>query len=223
MPALFIFIVVVAAIVLVWSFIQNQKRREALMAFAGRRGLNFDADDPFDIPEQYGAFALMQHGHGRRASNVLWGNIAGRGVLLFQYRYTTGSGKNQTTHHRVACLWGLPVPLTDMAIRPEGVFDRVTEWFGHNDIDFESSEFSRRYYVKGDDRREVYAVMAPRMMAFMLERGMEYLEILGDDAMVYARKSDLTPERCRWLLDFAEGFDANLPDHVVRQKKERVP
>lgn len=223
MPPVFLLLIgVLILVVIVYSYLRARKVRDALRQYAWGRGLDFSPRDPFDIPKRYATFSLTRRGHSRRASNVVWGEVAGREVALFQYRYTTGSGKNQTTHHYVGCLWSLQVPLVDMAVRPESVFDRVAEWFGKNDIDFESEEFSRRFHVSGDDRREVYAVIDPRMMEYMLGSGLKHLEIHGDVAMTFEGGTYLTPERCERLLALADGFDANVPEHVVREKKERM-
>lgn len=43
--------------------------------------------------------ALFQKGHSRVGYNGISGITEGNGFLLFEYRYTTGSGKNQTTHY----------------------------------------------------------------------------------------------------------------------------
>ena len=221
MPCVVVIFVAAVVVIIVVSIIQGQKHRDALAAFAAERGLSFSADDPFDIEDRFEGFSLISSGHSRGASNVLWGDAGGRRVMLFEYRYKTGSGKNESTHWHVCCIWTLPVPLADMAIRPEGLFDRMAEWFGHNDIDFESSEFSSRYHVKGSDRREVYAVITPRMMEFMLSSDFKYLEVLGEAALVYSDESSLTPQLCEWLLALADGFDRNIPEHVIRDKQRQ--
>jgi len=218
MPALFALFFVLVVAVIVYSWLQAEKRRRILAAYAVEHGLEFSGSDPFDLEDQLEQFKLMQSGHSRGACNVLWGDHAGSKVILFEYSHKTGSGKHQTTHSFVCCQWQLPVSLVPMAIRPEGLFDRMAEWFGHNDIDFESSEFSRRYHVTGDDPREVYAVIDQRMMGFLMESGLDCLEITGNQALTYRDESDLSPERCDWFLALSEGFNSRLPPHLVREK-----
>jgi hypothetical protein len=218
MPIVVILFFVFIIGIIIYSKIQADKRRAALAAYAAQRGLNFSSEDPFDIPGRLEDFSLMQSGSSRCASNVFWGTVGGSEIMLFEYQYVTGSGKHRTTHHYVCCQWRLPVPLASLAVRPENVLDHVAEWFGHNDIDFESSEFSRRYHVKGDDKREVYAVFHPRMMEFLMQSDLEYLEVIGDRALTYSDDSSLTPECCEWFLALARGFNENLPEHVIREK-----
>ena len=58
------------------------------------------------------------------------------------------SGKNRQTHVFSAVILDSDVVLQPLFIRPEGFFDKISEFFGADDIDFESAEFSRRFYVK---------------------------------------------------------------------------
>lgn len=214
---IFLGIVVVVGVLLI-SHLFEQKRRRILADFAARHGLRFVPGRVRDHAIESMGFALMGRGHTRRVRNMVTGHLHGREVTLCEYRYTTGSGKNQSTHTFTCGAWQLPVPLGHTAIRPEGLFDRVAEWFGQNDIDFESSEFSRRYHVNGDDRREVYAVLHPRMMEFIMASDVRHLEIIGRTAMVHRDEGSLTPGLCDWFLDLGKGFDALLPEHLVRAK-----
>lgn len=222
-PIVIVLVLAVIILMSIFGMIEARKRREALAAFAAQHGLHFVSDDLLlrETPFEDVGFALMDQGHDRTASSLLYGQVDGHRVHLFEYRYKTGSGKDESTYHYTCCVWGLPVPLADMAIRPEGLMDRVAEWFGDNDIDFESAEFSRRYHVNGDDRREVYAVVTPQMMEFIMGSDLEYLEIIGDTALVHKSDGTLTPELCRWFLDVARGFDRHLPEHLIRQKRGR--
>ena len=73
----------------------------------------------------------------------------------FNYKVTrsTGKGSNTTTYRLSYLILHLPFALTpDLLIRREGVFDKIAGAIGFDDIDFESAEFSRRFYVKSSDR-----------------------------------------------------------------------
>ena len=56
----------------------------------------------------------------------------------------------------------------DLLIRPEGFFDKVAGAFGFDDIDFESEEFSRAFFVKSSDKRFAYDVLHPRMLELLM-------------------------------------------------------
>jgi hypothetical protein len=91
-------IVLVVGLVAAIAFYFDKKRREMWESVARRYGFTYERRDPYDIPSRYQSFALFQRGHSRKASNCLEGRYQDTHVLLFDYRYTTGGGKNQTTH-----------------------------------------------------------------------------------------------------------------------------
>jgi len=203
---------------LVVAYISNKKKQEALAAWAAQQGFQFSARDPFDIPKRFDEFGLMQQGHSHAASDVLWKSSDGGELLIFEYSYKTGSGKDESTHTCCACSWQLPVALGSLVIRPEGFFDHVAAWFGHDRIEFESTEFNKRYHVAGADKREVYDVITPQMMEFMMQRNLENLEVRGPTALCHVEES-LDVERGQWLLDVSDGFTQLIPENVVGSKE----
>src|SRR5919204_6182510 len=94
-------LVVVAVIGIIWY--GEYLRRQMWQRVAANYGMHYSAYDPFDLPEKF-AFALFQEGHSRRASNCLDGTYQNLPVILFDYRYKTGSGKSETTHNISALL-----------------------------------------------------------------------------------------------------------------------
>ncbi len=96
-------------------------------------------------------FALFNSGRGRTVSNVLRRQAAGLHVLLYDYSYTTGSGKHSHTHHQtVAMFWSQELNLPEFRLSPEGWLSKLTQMFGTQDIDFEESpEFSKKFVLAG--------------------------------------------------------------------------
>ena len=48
-----------------------------------------------------------------------------------------------------------------------------------DDIDFESDEFSRKFYVQSSDRKFAYDVLHPRMMEFLLQTTPPMIDVEG--------------------------------------------
>jgi len=101
------------------------------------------------------------------------GTWSDRHLLAFDYHYETHStdskGHRRTNHHHFsAVILASALPLKPLFIRAEGFFDKLTEFVGFDDIDFESAEFSRKFYVKAKDRRWAYDVIHARTMEFLL-------------------------------------------------------
>ena len=92
----FFAVVIVVAIV---GYISAQKRREAMAALAGRLGLRFSPHKNRGLARQYEFLDKLRAGRDRYAYNTLSGTYQGHEVLVFDYHYKTGSGKNTHHHH----------------------------------------------------------------------------------------------------------------------------
>jgi hypothetical protein len=212
---LFLLFGIFAVVVIVLGLYFSAKRRKELEAIANRLGFKFYPGGSFDFEDQYRFFELFQRGGSRRSYNLIAGRDGEIDVKLFDYRYSTGSGKNRTTHNRSACILDIPVRygFPYMIIRPEGFFDKFASIVGFNDIDFESVEFSKKYYVKGKDRRFAYDVVHPRMMEFLLEVGGVFIE-LGNRSVLVHHNRRLSPGYWPGLLRLGMRFVELVPERL---------
>lgn len=166
-PALMVLLVIAAVGGIIYvAWLMEKRRREAMARLASKLGYGFSARDGWGIPGRYGQIDLFRRGHSRRARNVINGERDGAAVKIFDYRYTTGSGKNKSTHSRNVMIVEMPEQrFPELFIRRESFFDKVAAAVGFDDIDFESHEFSRKFYVKSRDKRFAYDVVDARAKA----------------------------------------------------------
>jgi len=201
--------------------LQAARRREAWRALAERLGCSFSRSDPFDIPRAC-AQALFKQGSSRRATNVLHGTIGGRAIKCFDYQYTTGSGDNESTHYLTCLLVTPPIPFQPLSIRPESFLDRVGEFFGLDDIDFESDEFSRRFFVTCPDKKFAYDILHPRAMELLLEGDQISLEAQRDSVLLHyskvVRQLNL-PDEVETFIRRGLRFMELIPDYLIEQEK----
>lgn len=209
-----------------YSHMQAQKRRAELLALAEQLGWRFDPNDDHGHDSRFSQFAIFCNGHSQRAYNTLYGTLTLAGFSVdaqmgdFQYKQTSGSGKNRstTTYTLSYLIAGSPFPAApDLLIRPEGVFDKVSAFFGFDDIDFESAEFSRAFHVSSSDKRFAYAVVHPRMMEFLLATRGPTLAHAQRYCCVHDGNRVWTPEEFRARLGWLEGFFEQWPGHVTDQ------
>jgi hypothetical protein len=213
-------IIVIGAILIGVAFWFSAKRRKELASWAAGRGLSFHPGRDGSFDERYGAFGCLRRGHSRAAFNIAEGDWNGRRVTAFDYRYVTGSGKNRSTHNFSAIILASAVPLRPLRIRAENIFDRVTEFFGLDDIDFESAEFSRAYHVKAPDKSWAYDVLHQRTMEYLLS--MPRFSIEFDDRCAIAwRNRRFNAETFESAIGVVEGIFDRLPEYVVRKQEER--
>ena len=214
MPAWVVVVLVMLATAgVIFGYFLSEKRRKELAALARAWGFVWEGKDPFGIPERFAGFGALDQGHGHRADNVFHGERHGRSVICFDYRYRTGSGKNETTHWFSAALVALDADFPPVLIRPEGVLDRVAEFVGFDDIDFESAEFSRRFFVKSSNRKFAYDLLHARAMEHLLAQPSRFsLEFRGRRVLVNDGKTwgpaefDFAVAHLHGLLDLTPEF-----------------
>jgi hypothetical protein len=222
-------ILVLVAVAVYFSYLQQKKRREAMRQLASELGWQFDADRDYDHDDQYAHYEIFRHGHTRYAYNTLYGPLVidGRSWPVkmgdFQYKVTTSNGKSTTTHTYRFSYLILELPyarVPDLLIRREGMFDALKNLFGFDDIDFESAEFSREFCVKSPDKRFAYDVIDSRMMEFLLASDPPTIDVENGRCCLSDGKRTWRPEQFRTKLGWAEKFFALWPDHVVYQLQQ---
>ncbi len=226
MDSFVILAVIAVAAVIAWYFRSlERERRVALEYLAAELGLSFDSRADGTLHRRY-AHTLFSRGRRRSGYNTLSGplTLGGRPfyVRMGDYRYTTGSGKNARTHRLSYAVLRVPwIETPHLLIRREGIADKIGGGLGFDDIDFESEEFSRTFWVKSSDRKFAYDVVHPVMMRFLLEGPKPHVEILDDACLLLDGTSRWEPSRFRGWLRWAEAFFERWPEHVTVRFQER--
>ena len=199
-------LVLLVGIILV-SILQNKKRRQAFETLALERGLTYTADESSIEArlQNRGSFDLFQHGHSHKFKNLLSGRRGNLDLSIFDYRYTTGSGKNSQTQQQTALLLALPdEALPQFFLRPEGLLDKIAAKMGQADINFEHRpEFSKKYRLTGADESRVRAVFDDALLVFLEQNPNLCVEASGSQLLTYTRRKLIKPEDLPERLDQA--------------------
>lgn len=106
-------------------------------------------------------------------------------------------------------------------LRKENTGDKIIGGIGFDDIDFESEEFSRKFWVKSDEKKYAYDVIHPGMMEFLLRGPTPRVEIVHDVCLILDGSS-------RWSLNTFEGaprwfeeFLGRWPEHLTETLESR--
>ncbi len=221
-PVIIVLGILLVATVAVYAIWQAQARRQALAAWAAQQGLAFAPDKVGGVDSRYPSFACLREGSNRYAYNVASGTWHARSLLAFDYHYETHStnskGESETSDwYFSAVVVGSAVPLKPLLIRPEGFFDKVKSLFGFEDINFESAEFSRKFFVAAPDRKWAYDVLHQRAMEFLL--GSPAFSLAFDAQSVIAwRQSLFQPEEFMQALTVVHGLLDQLPEYVIKEQ-----
>lgn len=223
-PFIFAAVVILIIVLVIAGSIQQRKRREALAAWAAAHGWRFDPQRVHHLDGQYPEFDCLREGHSRYAYNCMSGEADGHGVLAFDYHYATNrhdsKGRSKTDHHYFsAIILRSRVRLEPLLIRPEGFFDKVSEFFGADDIDFESAEFSRKFFVKAPSKRWAYDVIHTRAMEFLLQNPRFTIEFGTRNAIIRSAGT-FEVEKYAAAFQVLKGLIDLFPEYLVRHKLE---
>ncbi len=197
---LFVGSLVAAVLVLAISRRRERRRTEALSQAASQHGLSFEGESASLATAESGAIHLFNIGHHRQSRNVMRGTSGGMDLVLFDYRYVTGSGKSQSTHEQTVAAFRVPgANLPGFELRHETMVEKIASVFGYQDIDFpDHAEFSRRYLLRGKDENAVRAAFSPALIDFFeqLAAGEKWwgVEGAGDSLVVFQPAKRAKPE-----------------------------
>lgn len=217
-PAVILMVLLILAGVgyLVWR--QDQERRKALLEWAQGRGWQMLPAGRKDLTRQYPGLPVFDKGHSRQGKNFVRGEWEGREVTCLDYVYVTGHGKNRATHRRGVVILACGFPTVPLTIRRENPLDRVGEFLGAGDIDFESAEFNRQFFVKSPDRKWAFDIIHPRAMEYLMQAPHYAIEF-GFGEIAVHRRGYNSPARHEEALALAQGFYRLIPEYVIRQMK----
>jgi len=215
-----ILIFIVVIVIIVFTAIQANERTKEMSEWGKRNGLEFTQKES-RMDDEFPQYSCLNKGHSRYAKNILTGVYHGSWVCAFDYHYTTGSGKNQSRHSFSALMVNTRLPLKQLFIRTEHFIDKITEFAGFDDIDFESAEFSREFYVKSPDKKWAYDVLHQKSMEYLLQAPRYTLEFQGSYVMAYRNRKFK-------IAEFDEAFKVIknllglLPDYLMRELKGEI-
>jgi hypothetical protein len=217
-------VVLVIVAIVIAAYLFERKRRRELEAVAAKLGLVYSGKDGQNLAAKFSHFSTLAQGENRYAQNTITGTLNGRPVFAFDYHYEThthdSKGRRRTQHHYVgSVVIELDCRLKPLFIRKEGFFDKIAAAVGFEDIDFESHEFSKKFYVKSQDRKFAYDVIHPRMMEFLLANP-EFAVELGGNSIIFYKTRKLKPAEIEPGIKTGEQFIALIPEFVIKALKE---
>lgn len=132
-----------------------ENRRKNLSQIAHKLGMEFQAEDLFDLPAHLGDFRLFRRGRRKRATNILrkQEGLMEYDIRVFDYRYLKWAGKHvKRKSQTVFLIQSNKLGLPEMWMQPETILHKLGELFGATDIDFlRFPKFSGQYRLTGSD------------------------------------------------------------------------
>ncbi len=212
---------ILIVIPLIWlSILYERKRTEALAAAAKALGMDFCQEtEAVPVLTSIRRLRLFQRGRRRKFSNVLHGDRDGLRLAIFGYQFTTGSGKNQTTHRQtVFAVEAADLDSPAFEVRPEHVFHKIGQLMGYQDIDFPNDpEFSKKYIVRGENEGAVRDFLTPERIQVISRLGKVSVEGEGNRFVMYRARKRIKPETVKEFFDEGIQLYGALRSNEVRR------
>jgi len=173
----------------------HKKRHEDLAKTAMSLGFDFDPEAVAVPGELRAMLPVFMAGSSKTPSNLLSRRSVDRQLLVFDYSYTTGNGKNKTQHSQTIVAFGGGAFLPQFQLCPENVVHKVMQLFGYQDIDFpENREFSKKWLLRGPDENSVRAIMNTEVQMFLLGLTGWHVEASGQWLAAYKTGGPQKPQ-----------------------------
>jgi len=187
-----------------------KQRMETLSKLANHFGLDYyEIDNENRLKQALHSFKLFQNGRGHKASNLLVSRMGHLQQVIFDLKYVEGSGDNANTKNITILLIECPdgtLPSFTLS-REFGMIRKVSNFFGMDDIDFDSHKtFSDQYLLKGEDEGRIRETFNSSVLDYFTEH--PGLTVEGGGRYLYVSTSFtlLKPEEKLYqeLMDMGE-------------------
>ena len=88
---------VLSAVSALANHLRNRKRRDVMSKFAEHQGLEYYQTGDSDLMHRMVAYRLFSRGRAKVIKNLVYGSSDNEVICLFDYHFTVGSGKSQST------------------------------------------------------------------------------------------------------------------------------
>jgi hypothetical protein len=198
---------------------RRDNRPHDLGVVAEGHGLKHGSVDPFGSSTLL--FDRFNAGVARGFGPFLWDPADAARIRVFDFWWETEDSEGNRTRHTSTSIAGaLPCWCPYLVVRPEGLSTRLIATAAAKDIEVESEEFNRMFYVRCDDRAFATAMLGPQLIDVLLTTdGLMDFEVHGDSFCLTTRQAK--PAQFVPLLQLAhavhEAVPANLSD-LYRQR-----
>lgn len=185
------------------------QQRARAVALAAHYGFLIDPDAKGPPPQRFDMFAS---GHAKKMTTQMW--RPGTSDSVFDYTYTTGSGKNQTTHRRTCALVALRFAAPHTKIATENFLTSLGQRLGIRDIETESVRFNDIYRINSDDERFAITLLDSHAIGWLLQHvpngpGSVTFELWGSWLLCVTSRMDTDAQF--GFLDWARSVPSELP------------
>jgi hypothetical protein len=190
----------------VWYETQRYKKRQQAMRLASEKlGLAYQPVRPAEYDGRLAKYKLLTVGRDRQSSNFIMASTDELNLILFDQRYTTGSGKNtRRVNQTVAWITSSLLQTPEFSIVPENWFSRLSDLVFKTDIDIPADpEFSKRFLLSGPDAEKIRDFFTLNRRETLLGYQLPTIECFPGEMMFYRPGKLVAPDKIKELMNEA--------------------
>jgi hypothetical protein len=138
--------------------------------------------------------ALFKLGKDGDFNHILDGAVDGVEARVFEYNYSTGTGRQRSTYVQTVASFTTKESLPDFEMCPEHFYHRFEDLVGSGDIDFSwNPAFSAEYRLLGRDEKAVRALFNSSLSTALADMPGWSIEGSGTSLIVYRSHKRIEP------------------------------
>lgn len=190
--------------VVIYTKKKAAERRRAMEQAAAQLGWTFYAEPQLSIIPGLERYHLFSQGHSKKILNMMYGSVAGGRAAIFDYWFTVGHGKNQSTHSQSVIYFQTnKLSLPFFSLRPESFGHKLISALGYQDIDFaQRPAFSKKYLLRGQDEQAIRNTFHDAALAYY-ENNLKLCTDAGANEIFFYRQNvRVEPMNVRAFVDW---------------------
>ncbi|HCC47453.1 MAG TPA: hypothetical protein DEQ38_04965 [Elusimicrobia bacterium] len=201
-----------AAVIIALALYFKWRRKKDLEQLAVSMGLLFSPEGPWPHELEATGLELFRMGRSRKATNLIKFSASGGNISVFDYRYTTGSGKNSHSHtFTLALIEGVRPQVPQFELKPESFIYKIGEAIGFKDIDLPAfPEFSDKYRLTGPDEAAVHMFFTPNRAAWFERTPGLRVQGAPGHVVFFKRDGQLPVNAWQGFIEEAKAFAAEV-------------
>ena len=206
-----------ALLIVIWllAVLRQRYRTISLSSLASELKLRIFARDPLNIPQRYERLCLFQHGHARRARNVMIGHYRGRPIRAFDYLYETGLGIDRRTQQFSVVMVQADRGLPALLVHPTESAMSLYNMSGLEEINLPEIQ-QRNYTVFCEQAEFARDSIHPEMAEKLGQHNSAILELCEGMLALYLPRK-LKPAQYRQLMALA----SELTEHLTSNNEQQ--
>ncbi len=197
-----IFIIIMVFVVRHIKAIESE-RTEAIRKYARKKKYNFNHQIDAEHCLQNENFQLFDQGHSKSKKNIISFDHEGISIEIFDYKYSTGHGKQRRTHQQTLSILSQENQhFPRFFLSPENFFHRIATSLGYQDIDFDSNEgFSKKYLLRGKDEDSIRKFFRSSLLHYLEEEQVFHIESNKNSMIIYHADKLVKVENINEFID----------------------